>query len=486
MAISLLLIIAKWILRFTTNFVNMQTITLRNLSLIILGLISQIAFTQTDNTSYINTGRGGTATTFATDYQAIGINPANIDSFANHTFLAIGFAETGVSFYSEALKKTDVRTMLFGRKNPITPQEAQNLGQSFAEEGMTVNYDMRAFGLGFKIGNAGALAFALDLHASHYSILGEQASSLIFEGYNYANYFDTIVFTPQDTFGVSNNPLSFYQLAKGTRIKGSADMTFNAGWGMQIYENDFIKVRLGVGAKYVLSYAYYDLNATENSLGGYSAISNNPFDLTSGQTPSQIYNNYKPVGKGLGFDVGANITLFKDLDVGISVVNIGTMNYTANLISFNDYVLDTVSFSGLNSTNPVDLMYDIVNEENLIQYNGIEKLSVSMPTTLRFGLGYRLFNDLQLGADLVLPLLQVANSYPAAYLGLGAELRVLKILKISSGISVGGGYKNAVPFGIGLDFGLWEIGVASRDVTTWFGQSSPYVSGTAGLLRFRL
>ncbi|HET8962439.1 MAG TPA: DUF5723 family protein [Chitinophagales bacterium] len=464
----------------------MQTISLRNLPLLIIGLISQIAFTQTDGTSYINTGRGGTATTFATDYQAIGINPANIDSFANHTFLAIGFAETGVSFYSEALKKTDVRTMLFGRKNPITSQEAKELGQAFAEEGMTVNYDMRAFGLGFKIGKAGALAFAVDLHASHYSILGEQASALIFEGYNYANYFDTIVITPQDTFGVANNPVSLYQLAKGTRIKGAADMTFNAGWGMQVYENEFIKVRLGVGAKYVLSYAYFDLNATENSLGGYNAFSNNPFDLTSGQTPSQIYNNYKPVGKGLGFDVGANITLFKDLDVGISVVNIGTMNYTANLISFNDYVLDTVSFSGLSATNPVDMMYDIVNEENLIQYNGLKKLSVSMPTTLRFGIGYRLTNNLQLGADLVMPLLQVANSYPAAYLGLGAELRVLKILKISSGISMGGGYKSAIPFGLGLDFGLWEIGIASRDVTTWFGLSSPYVSATAGLLRFRL
>ncbi|MBP8754501.1 MAG: hypothetical protein KBF51_11095 [Chitinophagales bacterium] len=464
----------------------MNNISLRNLYLIFLGFFSQIAFTQTEGTSYINTGRGGTATTFATDYQALGINPANIDSFAKHTSLTLGIGETNISFYSEALKKTDVRNMLFGRKNPITSQEAEELGQSFAEEGMTVNYDMRAFGLGFKIGKAGALAFAVDLHASHYSILGEQASSLIFEGYNYANYFDTIVFTPQDTFGVANNPVSFYQLAKGTRIKGSADMTFNTGWGMQVYENEFIKVRLGIGAKYVLSYAYYDLNANENFLGGYTAISNNPFDLTTTQTPSQIYNNYKPVGKGLGFDLGANITLFKDLDVGISVVNIGTMNYTANLISFNDFVLDTVSFSGLDNTNPVDMMYDIVNEENLIQYNGIEKISVSMPTTLRLGIGYRIFNNLQLGADLVMPLVEVANSYPEPYFGLGAELRVLKILKISSGIAVGGGYKSAIPFGLGLDFGIWEIGVASRDVTTWFGQSSPYVSAAAGLLRFRL
>ncbi|MBK8486144.1 MAG: hypothetical protein IPL48_00005, partial [Bacteroidetes bacterium] len=47
----------------------MQTITLRNLYLIFLGLISQVAFTQTEGTTYINTGRGGTATTFATDYQ---------------------------------------------------------------------------------------------------------------------------------------------------------------------------------------------------------------------------------------------------------------------------------------------------------------------------------------------------------------------------------------------------------------------------------
>ena len=36
------------------------------------------AWAQTELSNFTATGRGGVATTFATDYQAIGINPANL------------------------------------------------------------------------------------------------------------------------------------------------------------------------------------------------------------------------------------------------------------------------------------------------------------------------------------------------------------------------------------------------------------------------
>lgn len=449
-------------------------------------LVCGIAYSQSEGTAFNNTGRGGTATTFASDYQALGINPANIAHFGENTSLTFGFGELGIAFYSDALRKTDVRTMLLGRNNPITRDEAIELGKSFADAGMSLNYDMRAFGIGFEIGKAGALAFSVDAHASHYSILGETASSLIFEGYNFADYFDTIISTPEDTFGVAYDPLSFYQIAEGTRIKGSANVAFNGGWGIQAYADDFITLRLGVGAKYVLSYAYYDLNATENSVEGYTAITDNPFDLTAVQTPSDIYNNFKPVGKGIGVDLGVNVTLNERFDIGVSVVDIGTIKYNANLIAFDDFLLDTVRFSGLTTTNPTDMMTDIIEDESLIEFNGAQKLSASMPTSLRLGLGYRILEFLDLGADIVMPLVQVANSYPEPFLGLGAELRILNVLKISSGVTMGGGYKTAIPFGVGLDFDIWEFGVASRDATTWFGQNSPYVSLTCGFLRFKL
>ncbi|MFN3939956.1 MAG: hypothetical protein ACK4IY_05175, partial [Chitinophagales bacterium] len=63
---------------------------------------------QTEGSGFNNTGRGGTATTFATDYQALGINPANISFDSSHS-VTFGLVETGLSFYSEALQKTDIQ-----------------------------------------------------------------------------------------------------------------------------------------------------------------------------------------------------------------------------------------------------------------------------------------------------------------------------------------------------------------------------------------
>jgi hypothetical protein len=56
------------------------------------------------------TGRAA-ATTFVTDYQAIGINPANLGWTWRHTdkHVAVGVAEGSYSLYSDALTRDDMR-----------------------------------------------------------------------------------------------------------------------------------------------------------------------------------------------------------------------------------------------------------------------------------------------------------------------------------------------------------------------------------------
>lgn len=453
---------------------------------LLLSLVIPISLSaQTEGSGFNNTGRGGTATTFATDYQALGINPANIGLDSAHV-ATFGMLETGLSFYSEALQKTDVQKMFFGGDNIITEDEATELGKLFSEEGMTVNYDIRLLGFKFDIGKSGALAFAIDTRASHYSIFGPEASGLIFEGYDYTNYFDTIITIDGDPYGVAYEPVSLSEITDGTVIKASADIALNGGWSTKIYQNENLKVYMGAGVKYVMSYAYFDFSANGSQIGGITAIAGNPFELDASETPSNIYSTAKPVGKGWGFDVGVTAELHNRLTFGASVIDIGNMHYKANLISFNDYVVDTINFAGVDYTNPLLLIQDIVEDEALLQYYGIEDYKVAMPARLRLGAGYRVFKNLTLGADLVMPLADVAGNFPDPAFGLGAELRLAQIFKFSSGFSFGAGYKSAIPFGFGIDLDFWEIGFATRDITTWFGQQSPYVSIAMGLLRFKI
>lgn len=60
---------------------------------------------QLDLSVYSATGRGGVATTFVTDYQALGINPASLGykrSFKAPKY-TLGLLEINTTFYAEAL-----------------------------------------------------------------------------------------------------------------------------------------------------------------------------------------------------------------------------------------------------------------------------------------------------------------------------------------------------------------------------------------------
>src|ERR1700744_5603468 len=90
--------------------------------------ISFSGYAQYENSSFTNTGRG-CATTFATDYEALGINPANLGwnwKFSDKKF-AMGFAEFGASITSDALTKSQLRSsisaIIGGNSNNLTYQD---------------------------------------------------------------------------------------------------------------------------------------------------------------------------------------------------------------------------------------------------------------------------------------------------------------------------------------------------------------------------
>ncbi|MEM9052209.1 MAG: hypothetical protein AAGC47_09180, partial [Bacteroidota bacterium] len=71
-------------------------------------LSSSIAFSQMENASFTETGRGASFA-FVTDYQALGINPANL-GFGNRydKQYTLGLGQFGVSLYSEAFTRSQL------------------------------------------------------------------------------------------------------------------------------------------------------------------------------------------------------------------------------------------------------------------------------------------------------------------------------------------------------------------------------------------
>ena len=86
---------------------------LKPLFVLFLSVLAQAIHAQTEGSSFTLTGMG-VATPFATDYQCLGINPGNLDVEPRYDQkIAMGMLEGGVSLYSAALTKEELRQNIF-------------------------------------------------------------------------------------------------------------------------------------------------------------------------------------------------------------------------------------------------------------------------------------------------------------------------------------------------------------------------------------
>ncbi|MBK7036245.1 MAG: hypothetical protein IPH42_07860 [Bacteroidetes bacterium] len=449
--------------------------------------IGASAFAQVEGSSFSATGRGGTATSFVTDYQAIGINPANL-GFDTDFHIALGIGEFGYGFYSGALAKDDVRNILFNNEDTIGVAEQEFLAREFLNEGFTINIDIMPVGVSFEIPKFGTIGLSIKANVAYRTQFGGEAANIIFEGYNYEEYFDTIIFDGETIYGVAYEPLSLSELFEDTELMLNVNSEFNLAYGRKILGDDE-KFALygGAGVKFILGFAYLDISSEGGNLNGVSALGLDILDVGDLNTPFPITSSAaEPVGKGVGFDLGLSAKVAKTLTLGLAITDIGKMTYDANVLQVNDFVLDTVAFSGVNTTDPIELISQIFEEENLIEYSGLSEFEVSLPTKVRLGGSLQVSDIFNVGVDAIFPVNTVAGSLASPVLGLGGEVKMFKVIKLSAGLSTGGGYNYNIPAGIGLDLKFWELGVATRDVMTWFGEASPTVSFAAGFLRFKI
>src|SRR5688572_30278163 len=103
-----------------------------------------LASSQYEFSTFTSTGRGG-ATTFATDYQCLGINPANLGwafKFGDK-HCALGGPEFSFSLHSMALAKPELRSLLkealSGKYESLTYDQKLNAAQDFTKTGFAMN-----------------------------------------------------------------------------------------------------------------------------------------------------------------------------------------------------------------------------------------------------------------------------------------------------------------------------------------------------------
>ena len=468
---------------------------------------STIAHAQTEASDYSRIGFAGFLTSNVTDYQCVGINPANL-GFIPQTEIydlsaplepgveikkrnvAISVLEGGVSLHSDALDRSGLLDMITQTSSGSFSEEDKfNAAQAFVDNGVRFSIDLIAIAASYQSDSWGGLALSWRERISGTYLFNESASRLAFEG-RYFDYFDSLAVNfDGDTVGYATNPQTYSELFDGTRLSTLWFRELGLSYGLNIATiNDEVDVYLGVGGKVLFGYAYVDASVIQGALVARSAIS--PlFGISYGKatTPSFIPGEeFVPVGNGWSMDIGATVT-WKELSVGLSVVDIGRIIWNGNVFQAKDTVLNGLSSTGFESFNIFEEAPKITGEGNFFSWDGLGSATSDLPTRLRFGASWVWDHRWTFGLDAIFPFNSAAGALGEPLVTAGADWRPERWLKV--GFGIGGGGNMGVFLPVSVLFSVldnrWEMGIASRDVITYVISDRPILSMVAGIARLR-
>ncbi|MBL4654430.1 MAG: hypothetical protein JKY33_01225, partial [Bacteroidia bacterium] len=433
---------------------------------------------QVEMSVFNSTGRGGVTTTFATDYQCLGINPANLGSIGfkmkayklakfgddeggEHAVekkfsFSMGLLEFGFSAYSDALKKKDLKETLFkaGTDSKLTKAEKFDAAIQFADAGFAVNFDMNWFGMAMQFNKVGGFAVNIREHIMGNIALNPLAADIMFNGYN-STYFDTVQIIQGDTTGVRFQPMLISEAFDGSSMQMLWYREYAFGYGRNIIKNDDLEINLGSAIKYLQGYGIVDVNVDKEEgktrlFGAMSPI----FGVNYGALIDNPGTGFKSIGKGLGYDFGVSALIKKKFKFGVAINDIGSMKWHTNVLTANNDTMNYISSTGFDSYNIFIEGEKLVGNESIFDWTYLPGgVTIKLPTTLRVGAGCYITDKLEVGLELVAPLNNYPGSYAKPILALGGDYNIFPWLRISTGIVNGGNYDFNLPLGITFQFG---------------------------------
>jgi hypothetical protein len=487
------------------------------LSIVFIGFLHVISFSQTQNSAYTAVGKG-VATTFLTDYQALGINNSALgwgNGFDDKKF-TLGTSELNIGIESQALSKdrlVNAFESVLSRANgsntaPFNTQQQIDAALDYADAGVSIFANYNWFGAAYQTEKFGGIAVSVTENYSWFSRLNEQTSDLVFRG-STSSYFDSlgiaingdtsiIANSPNlsgDTLsavfeGRASNPLLLSELTDGTRVKFLWNRFYNFGYGRKIFGNDStFALYAGVGGRFIQSMAMFDMESDAGELNVNSSISpffnlnyaNGVNDPNEGIIPESI-------GQGFGYDFSASVILLDKIKIAAAVNNVGSVTYNRNVYTVRDTLLDRVSIDGLDDTSIPASLNQFNEEGGLLNLEGQQEVVVQNASNMRLGGSIHLSEKLHVGFDVVAPFNRDnPGSLQNPVFSVGGDFRPVKWLQLSAGYFGGGIYANNIPLGINfiLKGGVYEFGISSQNALSFVLQDANSLSAAFGFARFR-
>ncbi len=465
------------------------------------------AFAQSETSDFARIGFAGFITTRASDYQCVGVNPANLgfipqtDIFQLATPMGGGTErkrrswsftalEGGFSASSDALTRSDLLDVIFQHSGTsFTIAQKQAAAEAFTNGGLRFNADVIAIGAAYQSQQFGGIALTMRERATGTFVMNDEAANLIFLGKR-SPYFDSIAVNwAGDSVAYARNTKYYSELFNGTVLSMLWFREYAASYGLKVLDLRDVRVYAGVSVKFFESFAYLDARVENASFAARSALS--PFfGISYGKatTPSLVPgSSLAPIGTGWGLDVGVTVELDR-WTFSAAVVDMGKMTFDGNVFTAGDTVLNGLTSTGFNSYNIFQEAQKITGDGEFFKWQGLQSAHSALPTRLKLGTMFFYGYRLQFGLDMVASLNTATGSITQPIVSAGADYRITPWCKLGIGLGSGGNMGVFVPFSVmfSLFDGFWEMGVTSRDLVTYLVSKRPVVSLATGIMRFRL
>ncbi len=440
-------------------------------SLAVFLMVVSTTFAQTgDRSSIRGIGMGRTVNGATRGIDALGINPANL-SFPDRMFGAFAVVPFGLQVSSDLIPYEIYQDYFTGVPLADGSRGARHLTEADKHHiidelnsgwGMTrVDLEIMVVGLSVAVGKSAGVGISVKEHVG----------SAIVMPSDYFRFF----FFGLDSAG------SRYSF-DGTNASAWWWREYGISFGMELPTPHPLLERFygGIGVKIVHGFGVavtdrYSATLANEAVGSNQYQANLSFDYLMRRSGVDFLDERKqadispfpnPAGAGIGLDFGIAAEL-RGIAIHLAFTNLGSIRWKHNVVeSYGEYSL-TVD-------DPFTQVHADSIESAFRGKNRVgESFSTPLPATFRLGVVAesrktswlrQLPGELVLAFDYTQGLNSSLGNTTSPRFSVGAEYRIIPLLPLRTGLSMGGGDKFRWAAGFGLDFSVVSLDVATENL----------------------
>jgi hypothetical protein len=418
---------------------------------------------------------------------AVGINPANLAAPDDGT-VTLGLMPLGLHVGTDFMNYGMYKEYFTGEESSngrvgryLTNADKEDILASFPN-GLghaTAHVEVRPIALSFNVPGVGRFALTMT----------ELVSMTITVPQDYARFL------------LYGNPAgSTYDFSK-TSASATWMREYGLSYGTNLPAPAFLKsLSAGVGVKLIHGFGHYEVDRFNTQLitgtdGVLRGVIDNRIRMT-GIDPVRGVENARfqpfpaPAGTGWGLDLGVAGDITDYLRAGMSVTDIGSVEWTRNLEQ-------AVASGDVRMDNPLDeaqrdSLEDAVSGEKMASGS----FSTALPTTFRVGAAIELhkvpvlkrflFGEWLFACDYNRGLVEGAGILQEGRFSMGLEFKPWGFLPLRTGVSFGGADHYNFALGFGFHFGVFDMDFASEHLNFLLSESSIAHGSLAMGMRVRI